>query len=172
MPCDKWHMTRDMQHVTCDMLWGVNILSKFQLPSSSGFWFMIFWRLGGKGWVTEFMSNESDCRTALATPGLLNIVNQKKIYGPQQNFYNSHFLQIWKWHKIVWDVGILQKVFFCLCIPRWLDRLGKGPRKDWYPCVKLSWYIALQGSTKEPLLQVKLGQTLNLRLFGVCFWQK
>ena len=27
--------------MTCDMLWGVNILSKFQLPSSYGFWFMI-----------------------------------------------------------------------------------------------------------------------------------
>ena len=46
--CDTWHVTRDMQYVTCnmqlvtcdlwyvtrDMLWGVNILSKFQLPSS------------------------------------------------------------------------------------------------------------------------------------------
>ena len=30
-------------------------------------------------------------------------------------------------------------------------------------------YIALQGTTKEPLPHVKLGQTLNLRFFGVCF---
>ena len=29
--------------------------------------------------------------------------------------------------------------------------------------------IALQGTTKEPLPQVKLGQTLSFRLFGVCF---
>ena len=28
-----------------------------------------------------------------------------------------------------------------------------------------SWYIALQGSTKNPLPKVKLGQTLNLRHF-------
>ena len=33
-------------------------------------------------------------------------------------------------------------------------------------------YIALQGTTKDPLPQVKLGETLNLQLFGVCFWQK
>ena len=26
---DTWHMTRDMRLVTCDMLWGVNILSKY-----------------------------------------------------------------------------------------------------------------------------------------------
>ena len=30
-------------------------------------------------------------------------------------------------------------------------------------------YSALQGTTKEHLPQVKLGETLNLRLFGVCF---
>ena len=30
-------------------------------------------------------------------------------------------------------------------------------------------YIALQGTTNEPLPQVKLGKTLNLQLFGVCF---
>ena len=30
-------------------------------------------------------------------------------------------------------------------------------------------YIALQGTTKEPLPQVKLGKALNLRVFGMCF---
>ena len=30
-------------------------------------------------------------------------------------------------------------------------------------------YIALQGTTKDPLPQVKFGKILNLRLFGVCF---
>ena len=73
MTCDIWHMTRDMWHVKFDMLWGVNILSKFQLPSSSGLWFRIFWRLGGKGWLSDWMSNEADCRTAPATPGLLKM---------------------------------------------------------------------------------------------------
>ena len=80
MTCDMWHVTCaiwhgtcDMQHVTCDMLRGMNILSKFQLPSSSGLWIMIFWRLWGKGWLIDLMSDEADCRTAPATPGLLNI---------------------------------------------------------------------------------------------------
>ena len=72
---DTWHMTHDMRHVTWDMLWGVNIFSKFQLPSSSGLWFMIFWRLGGKGSLThslnEWINYGGDCRTAPATPGLL-----------------------------------------------------------------------------------------------------
>ena len=40
---DTWHVTPDMWHLTCDMWqltydtwWGVNIISKFQLPSSYG----------------------------------------------------------------------------------------------------------------------------------------
>ena len=33
-------------------------------------------------------------------------------------------------------------------------------------------YISLQGTIKEPFPQVKLGKTLNSRLFGVCLWQK
>ena len=57
MTWDSWHVLRDMWHVTCDMLLGVNIVSKFQLPSSYGLWFMIFWRFGGKGsmidWITK-----------------------------------------------------------------------------------------------------------------------
>ena len=51
---DMWHMTCDTWHVTCDMLWGLNIVSKFQLPSSYGLWFMIFWRFGGKGSLTDW----------------------------------------------------------------------------------------------------------------------
>ena len=70
---DILHVTRDMRHVIYDMLLGVNILLKFQLPSSSGLWFMIFWRLGGKGWLSDLMNDEANCRTAPATPGLLNI---------------------------------------------------------------------------------------------------
>ena len=31
-------------------------------------------------------------------------------------------MQILKWMKTVWDLGILQQAFDCLCIPRWLDR--------------------------------------------------
>ena len=82
--CDMWHVTRDiwhMWHATCDLLWGMNILSKFQLPTSSDLWFMIFWRLGGKGWLSHLMSNEADCRTAPATQGLLITHIKRKFFG-------------------------------------------------------------------------------------------
>ena len=72
---DMWHVTHDTWHMTCDMFRGVNILSKFQLPSSYRLWFMIIWRSGGKGWLTEllnyWMNHEAVYRTAPATPGLL-----------------------------------------------------------------------------------------------------
>ena len=51
--CNTWHVTHDMWHMTRDMFGGVNILSKFQLPSSYGLWFMILWRSGGKGWLSK-----------------------------------------------------------------------------------------------------------------------
>ena len=41
---NTWHVTHDTWHVTCDMFGGVNILLKFQLPSSFCLWFMILWR--------------------------------------------------------------------------------------------------------------------------------
>ena len=72
-----WHVTRDMWHMTRDMFGGVNILSKFQLPSSCRLWFMILWRSGGKGWLGDWMNqsinDEAVYRTAPATPGLLNM---------------------------------------------------------------------------------------------------
>ena len=73
---DTWHVTRDMWHVT--RLGGVNILSKFQLFSSYRLWFMILWRSGGKGWLTDLMNDEAVYRTAPATPGLLNIARLQK----------------------------------------------------------------------------------------------
>ena len=80
---DTWHVTRDMQHVTCDMLWGETILSKFQLPSSSGLWFMIFWRFGGKGWFThwlnESVNHKGFYKTAPATQGLLKKENYPRL---------------------------------------------------------------------------------------------
>ena len=76
---DTWHVTPDTWHVTCDTWWGVNILSKFQLPSSNGLGFMISWRLGGKGswlneWINELIKDEAVCRTVPATPGVLIIL--------------------------------------------------------------------------------------------------
>ena len=73
MTCDTRNVTGDMWHLTPDVghLVGVNILSKFQLPSSYGLGVMMFWRFGGKGSLTELMCNKSDCRTAPATPARL-----------------------------------------------------------------------------------------------------
>ena len=51
MTCDMWHVTSDMWHVTCDTWHVVNILSKFQFPSSYGLGFMMLWRYRGKGWL-------------------------------------------------------------------------------------------------------------------------
>ena len=72
--CDTRHVTCDMWHMTCAMFWGVNILSKFQLPSSYVLWFMILWRSGGKGWLNWSVNYEAVNRTAPATPGLLLII--------------------------------------------------------------------------------------------------
>ena len=75
MTCDMWHVTRDMWHATCDrwhVVGGEHSL-KFQLPRSSSLWFMIFWRVGGKDSLSDWMSDKADCRTAPATPGLLII---------------------------------------------------------------------------------------------------
>ena len=71
--CDTWHVTCDMWHTKYDTWLGVNIFSKFQLPSSYCLWFMILWRSGGKGSLSELISNEAVYRTAPATPGLLKI---------------------------------------------------------------------------------------------------
>ena len=68
---DTWHMTRDTWHLTSDNWRGVNILSKFQLPSSYGLGVLMFWRFGGKGRVTRLMNDKGVYRTAPTTPGLL-----------------------------------------------------------------------------------------------------
>ena len=58
---DMWHVTCDTWHVTHDTLGGMNILSKFQLPSSYCLFFMILWRYWGKGWLTESMNQWRGC---------------------------------------------------------------------------------------------------------------
>ena len=68
-----WHMTGDTWQVTRDTWCGVNILSKFQFSSSNNLGLMMFWRSGGKGWMSDSVNYEAVCRTAPATPGLLII---------------------------------------------------------------------------------------------------
>ena len=52
---DMWHITRDMCHMTSDMshMEGgeVNILSKFQVPTSNSLGVKGSWKFGVKGWV-------------------------------------------------------------------------------------------------------------------------
>ena len=63
MTPDTWHLTPDMWHLTCDMWhgtwdtwWGVNILLTVQLPSSNGWEFMMYWRLGGEGSANQVIN--------------------------------------------------------------------------------------------------------------------
>ena len=51
----------------------MNILLKFQLPSSSGLGLTVFPQTMSY-WINELMTG-GDCRTAPATPGLLNMVD-------------------------------------------------------------------------------------------------
>ena len=50
----------------------MNHLSKFQFPSSYGLGVKMFWRYFHKGWLSQLISDRGVCRTAPATPGLLN----------------------------------------------------------------------------------------------------
>ena len=103
MTRDLWQVTLDMWHVTHDTFGGVNILSKFQLPSSYRLWFMILWRSGGKGWLTEWINDlwindEAVYRTAPATSGLL--ISYK---------YIGKFPRVTQY--IIWDFARLQTLF-------------------------------------------------------------
>ena len=60
-----WHLTPGMWHMTRDRWGQVNLLSNFQLSSSYGLGVKVFWRYFHKSSVIV-------CRTAPATPGLLN----------------------------------------------------------------------------------------------------
>ena len=86
----KWHITRDTWHMTCDT-WhvthgggGVNILSKFQLPSSYRLGFMMLWRLGGNRSLNQLMNDEAVYRTAPATPSCVKNSLDTSIFFPCQ----------------------------------------------------------------------------------------
>ena len=79
--CDMWHVTRDKWHVTRDMFGRVNILSKFQLPSSYRLWLWYDEDLEEKDDLpNEWMNYEAVYRTAPATPGLLINTIQQNSY--------------------------------------------------------------------------------------------
>ena len=72
---DTWHMTGDRWQVTLDR-WHksqvVNIVSKLQVPSSNGLGFMVFWRLRGKWWLTQWI-NQWIMEVSVEQPPLLRV---------------------------------------------------------------------------------------------------
>ena len=49
----------------------MNLLSKFELPISYNLGMKVLWRYFHKGIISELIYDLGDCRTALATTGLL-----------------------------------------------------------------------------------------------------
>ena len=103
MTCDMWHVTCDTWHVTCDMwhcdiLWGVNILIKFQLPSFYCFWFMIFWRFGGKGWLTDWLTEGSHPQKKSASVWIFFPKGEGGSYW-NPNFWGTFSVHVWKFFK-------------------------------------------------------------------------
>ena len=61
----KWHAKKylkvDMWPVTNDQWCELNKVSKFLLFTSNGLGVMIFWRSGGKGWISDFNNQWQSC---------------------------------------------------------------------------------------------------------------
>ena len=75
--CDTWHMTSDTWHMTCDMWHVVGGEHSLKISAPSLIWFVIYDILKiRRKRLTEWLSDEADCRTAPATPGLL-IIHKK-----------------------------------------------------------------------------------------------
>ena len=70
----------------------MNILSKFQLPISSGLELRVLWIYFHKPWLSYQINYEAVCRTAPATPGLLKNFIQPSTY--QVMFY-LNLLLLW-----------------------------------------------------------------------------
>ena len=78
MTPDTWHLTCDIYigHVSCDRQRVVNTVSKLRVPSSYGFRVKVFWRYLNKmisNLMNEWTNYKGVCRTAPATPSVLNI---------------------------------------------------------------------------------------------------
>ena len=79
-----WHMTRDMGHVTCDTWHMTHIVEWTFSPNVSAVALPVWdWEcledILTKGWVNQWVSDGGDCRTALATPGLLIMTHEKPV---------------------------------------------------------------------------------------------
>ena len=89
-------------------MWGVNILLKFELPSSYCLWKTAFWRLWGKGWISNSVIYKVVCSTAPATPRLLNTtlwqkpkISEYSRYlplGHTDSIFQDVYMKVWKSH--------------------------------------------------------------------------
>ena len=97
MTCDTWHVTCDIWHVTHDT-WHVThgrgwTFSK-SFSSLALTVFQVFWRLGGKGSLDEWIKYVSVCKTTLATPDLIIMLSlsflKLLVCGSTVNMLNVH----------------------------------------------------------------------------------
>ena len=111
-----WHITCETWHdMTCNRWGEVNLLLKYQLPSSSGLGVKVFWRFWRKRWLNYLLNKKSVCRPALATSGLLKHLVIMEFPYP---------------HQI-----ILGDMSFCV-FPEFnfniLYQLKRSPQENWY----------------------------------------
>ena len=95
-----------MWRVTGDTWWGLNILSKFQLHSSIGLGFMMYWRLGGKRWPTHLMNDEgvyTECWSDLDNYSVKKCSHKSSLFRRESNLKKvSHF---WTYVNICGSLG-------------------------------------------------------------------
>ena len=113
------HVTSDMWNMTCDMLWKVNILSKFQLPR-----FVIYdiWRFGGKGSLTHWINQLQ--RSLRNSPGYTGSVKYLLFYIVQEK-------QVTRWTS---ESTIFSKCYLTFIDINNLDMLFKHFYPDLFLC--------------------------------------
>ena len=112
MTCDMWHVTRDtwhvtsvMWHMTCDMLCGLNTLSKFQLPSSYCLWYLILWRYSdmiSAPWVNCHLWVSWPRGQLSELPYWTSLKSKQVRMSPPKSLKYSHILS----HKIIVAVAL------------------------------------------------------------------
>ena len=146
MTRDTWHATHGMWYVTLDTLTprGVNILLRFQLPSSYGLWFMIFCRFGGK-WLSDlsFSSQSSKHNTQTVKARRLNFFLSVTFHHLSRTTFFLCFLRTKRWSYSI--EGLLSTGG----LPRLVSpNIGKRDR-DW----QKTWTLQTLG--------ISLGSTFN-----------
>ena len=82
-------------------------------------------------------------------------------------------MQILKWMKTIWDLGILQQAFVCLCLPIWLDRLPltwKGTEEPLWSSREHNTTSAHKGPEEEDLWPAREQKTTSTSTLCGCNW--